>query len=75
VYASRPWLSGVSYWALNEFRVRPGWEGGNPRPAPPVHQKGLLTYTTRERKPAWEVTRRWYTGEVPGAPAPSPAPQ
>ena len=30
----------------NEFRVRPAWEGGNPRPQPPVHQKGLLAYGT-----------------------------
>ena len=41
-YASKGWLSGALYWALNEFKVRPGWEGGNPRPNPPVHQKGLL---------------------------------
>ena len=39
---TKPWLSGAIYWALNEFRVRPGWEGGNPRPQPPLHQKGLL---------------------------------
>ena len=44
VYAQKPWLSGALYWALNEFRVRPGWEGGNPRPSPPLHQKGLLRY-------------------------------
>jgi beta-glucuronidase len=75
VFATTPWLSGASYWALNEFRVRPAWEGGNPRPLPPLHQKGLITYTARERKPAWEVARRWYTGEVPGTPAPSPPPR
>jgi beta-glucuronidase len=32
VFASKPWLSGALYWALNEFRVKPDWEGGNPRP-------------------------------------------
>jgi beta-glucuronidase len=40
------------YWALQEFRVRPGWEGGNPRPNPPIHEKGLLTFSG-EKKPAW----------------------
>ena len=40
-FATKPWLSGALYWALNEFRVRPGWDGGNPRPNPPIHQKGL----------------------------------
>jgi beta-glucuronidase len=72
VFATKPWLSGALYWALNEFRVRPLWAGGNPRPVPPVHQKGLLTYETRQRKPAWEDVHRWYSGQVPGAPAPVP---
>ena len=58
VFASKPWLSGAVYWALNEFRVKPDWEGGNPRPTPPIHQKGLLTYDTMSRKPAWADVRR-----------------
>jgi len=60
VYAQKSWLSGAVYWALNEFKVRPGWEGGNPRPNPPLHQKGVLRYGTFERKPAWEDLRRGY---------------
>ena len=59
---SKPWLSGAVYWALNEFRVKPDWEGGNPRPEPPVHQKGLLTYDTMSRKPAWADVQRFYSG-------------
>ena len=62
LFAQKPWLGGAIYWALNEFRVKPDWEGGNPRPEPPVHQKGLLTYDTRSRKPAWADGRRYYTG-------------
>jgi beta-glucuronidase len=60
VYATKPWLSGATYWALNEFRIHPGWEGGNPRPQPPIHQKGLLVYGSWQRKPAWNDVRRWY---------------
>jgi beta-glucuronidase len=60
VFAGKPWLSGAVYWALNEFRVKPDWEGGNPRPAPPVHQKGLLTYDTMARKPAWADVQRLF---------------
>ena len=52
VYATKPWLSGVIYWALQEFRVRPGWEGGNPRPTPPIHTKGLVTFDG-VKKPAY----------------------
>jgi beta-glucuronidase len=61
VYAKKRWLSGATYWALNEFRIHPAWEGGNPRPQPPIHQKGLLQYGTWQRKPAWNDVRRWYT--------------
>ena len=63
VYDSKDWLSGAVYWALNEFKVRPGWDGGNPRPTPPrsLHQKGLLRYGDLSRKPAWEDLRRGYT--------------
>jgi beta-glucuronidase len=61
VYASKPWLSGALYWAINEFRVRPAWDGGNPRPQPPVHQKGLTVYGSWAHKPAWADTQRWYS--------------
>jgi beta-glucuronidase len=59
-FATKPWLSGAIYWALNEFWVRPSWEGGNPRPQPPVFQKGLITYDG-VRKPAWADVQRWFT--------------
>lgn len=59
VFSTKPWLSGVLYWALNEFRVRPEWDGGNPFPAPPIHQKALLRYDGTP-KPAWTDVQRWY---------------
>jgi beta-glucuronidase len=56
----KTFLSGATYWALREFRVRPTWDGGNPRPEPPFHQKGLLTMTG-EKKPAWFDVQRIYS--------------
>jgi beta-glucuronidase len=61
VYATKPWLSGAIYWALQEFRVRPGWQGGNPRPDPPIHEKGLITLDWK-RKPAFFDVQRWFKG-------------
>jgi beta-glucuronidase len=61
VFASKPWLNGALYWTLNEFRVRPDWEGGNPRPLPPLHQKALIAYDGT-LKPAFADVQRWYTG-------------
>ncbi|MGH2840257.1 MAG: glycoside hydrolase family 2 protein [Solirubrobacteraceae bacterium] len=60
VYASKPWLSGALYWALQEFRVRPNWDGGNPRPEPPIHQKGVLRFDG-SKKPAWFDLQRSFT--------------
>jgi beta-galactosidase/beta-glucuronidase len=59
VHASKPWLSGSIYWALQEFRVRPNWDGGNPRPDPPIHEKGLLRYDGT-KKPAWFDVERLF---------------
>ena len=60
VYATKPCLSGASWWTLQEFHVRPDWQGGNPHPAPPLHQKGLLTLDF-QKKPAWDDVHRIYT--------------
>jgi beta-glucuronidase len=57
--ARKSYLSGATYWALQEFRVRPGWDGGNPRPNPPFHQKGLITMSG-ERKPAYFDLQRLF---------------
>lgn len=57
--AKHPWLSGATYWALQEFRVRPNWDGGNPRPNPPFHQKGIITLTG-EKKPAYFDIQRLF---------------
>jgi beta-glucuronidase len=61
VFATKPWLNGALYWTLNEFRVRPEWEGGNPRPTSPIHQKALITYDGQP-KPAFADVQRWYRG-------------
>jgi beta-glucuronidase len=57
IYAQKPWLSGAIYFALQEFRVRPDWDGGNPRPQPPIHQKGLVSFDG-VRKPAFFDVQR-----------------
>jgi len=59
VHASKPWLSGSIYWALQEFRVRPNWDGGNPRPNSPIHEKGLLRFDG-SKKPAWFDVQRLF---------------
>lgn len=59
IHNSKPWLSGSIYWALQEFRVRPNWDGGNPRPNSPIHEKGLLRFDG-SKKPAWFDVQRLF---------------
>jgi beta-glucuronidase len=61
VYATKPWLSGAIWWTLEEFAVRPNWEGGNPWPTSPIHQKGIVTMDG-VKKPAFADIQRIYTG-------------
>jgi beta-glucuronidase len=59
VYATKPWLTGAIWWALREFRVRPGWEGGNPRPNPPLHEKGLYTFGGQPKPVLGDIQRSY----------------
>ena len=59
VFAEKPFMSGALIWNLRDFRVKPGWAGGNPRPNPPVNEKGLVDDIGR-RKPSWNVVRDIY---------------
>ncbi|MFG2631751.1 glycoside hydrolase family 2 protein [Streptomyces sp. NPDC048473] len=50
----RKGLVGLMYWTSSEFAVSPAGGGGNPKPVPGFHNKGLLTYW-REPKLGWRV--------------------
>ena len=60
VFASKPWLSGSLYWAMQEFWVRPGWDGGNPFPAPPLFQKGLVSFAGVKKPTFAPVARAFH---------------
>jgi beta-glucuronidase len=44
---------------LMTFKARPGWNGGNPLPTPPFHDKGVFDYAGKP-KPAAGVVSRWF---------------
>ncbi len=54
VFATKPWLTGATYFTLQEFRVRPGWGGGNPWGSPPLHTKAVVRLDWSE-KPGFSV--------------------
>jgi beta-glucuronidase len=53
-----PFMSGAIYWTLQEFAVKPDWDGGAKRDVPRdgIHNKGLMTYSGK-LKPAWAVAQ------------------
>jgi len=70
LYAAKPFLSGAVYWTLQEYRVAPNWNGGNPYPVPPLGTKGLVSYTGVP-KPAYAVAQQGFRSTVQAGP-PSP---
>ncbi len=59
VFDTKPWLAGAIYWTIQEFRVRPYWDGGNPYPNPPIHEKGIVAFDGT-KKPAFADVRELY---------------
>jgi beta-glucuronidase len=64
VFAPRPFISGALVWNLRDFRVKPGWAGGNPQPGPPLNAKGLVDDQGR-KKPAFDAVRRIFRATGP----------
>jgi len=62
VFAQKPFLNGALVWILRDFRVKPGYDGGNPVPRPPYNTKGLVD-DTGVRKPAFDEVKRLFRGE------------
>jgi beta-glucuronidase len=62
VYAQKPYINGALVWILRDFRVKPGYDGGNPQPVPPYNSKGLLD-AAGNRKPAFDTVRQLFRGK------------
>ena len=59
VYDAKPFINGAIVWILRDFRVQPGWKGGNPKPEPPWNHKGLADREGRPKPAFAEVARRF----------------
>jgi beta-glucuronidase len=57
VFAQKDYLNGALVWILRDFRVKPNYDGGNPRPNPPVNYKGLVDDSGR-RKPGFSIVQQ-----------------
>jgi len=67
VFATKPWLSGAMYFALQNYVAFPQYSGGDPRPDAPYNQKGLVDFSGNP-KPAWSVVSQIYRSTVQIAP-------
>jgi len=67
VFATKPWLSGAIYFALQNYVAFPTYSGGDPRPDPPFNQKGVVDFNGNF-KPSWSVMAQIYHSTVQIAP-------
>ena len=74
VFASKPWLSGAIWFALQDFAAKPGWTGGDPRGTPPFVQKGMFD-AGGNVKPGFSMLSAIYHSTVQIAPARDCAPR
>jgi beta-glucuronidase len=63
VFAEKPYLNGALVWILRDFRVKPGYDGGNPQPQAPYNQKGLVD-ASGAPKPSFESVARLFRKEA-----------
>jgi len=70
VFDSKPWLSGAVWFTLREFLVRPGWDGGNPIPNPPFHQKAVISYDGTAKPAYYDLQAAYRATQQYPAPAP-----
>jgi beta-glucuronidase len=59
VFAQKPFLNGALVWILRDFKVKPGYDGGNPVPTPPYNAKGLVD-AGGSKKPAFDTARKLF---------------
>jgi beta-glucuronidase len=59
VFAQKPYLNGALVWILRDFKVKPGYDGGNPVPTPPYNAKGLVD-AGGTKKPSFDTARKLF---------------
>ncbi len=69
VFASKPYVSGAMWFALQDFAARPGWSGGDPFPHPPFVEKGEIDLQGNPVQPLFSTIQSIYTATVQIAPA------
>ncbi len=73
VFASKPYLAGAMWFALQTFAARPGWTGGDPLGDPPWVQKGEIDQFGNPT-PIFPVISAIYHSTVQIGPLSAPAP-
>jgi beta-glucuronidase len=68
VFASKPYVSGAMWFALQSFAARPGWGGGDPFPNPPFVEKGQIDLNGNPVQPLFSTIQSIYTSTVQIAP-------
>jgi beta-glucuronidase len=63
VFATKSWLSGAMYFALQNYAAYPGYAGGDPLSVPPFNEKGVIDFQGNS-KPSASVISSIYHSTV-----------
>jgi beta-glucuronidase len=72
VFASKPYISGAMWFAMQTFAAHPGWGGGDPFPSPPFVQKGEIDLDGNPVQPLFSTIQSIYTSTVQVSPTVTP---
>ena len=73
VFASKPYVAGAMWFALQDFAARPGWSGGDPFPHPPFVEKGEIDLQGNPVQPLFSTIESIYTSTEQIGPVAAPA--
>ncbi|MDQ6804815.1 MAG: hypothetical protein M3065_07565, partial [Actinomycetota bacterium] len=67
VFATKPWLSGVMYFALQNYVAYPGYIGGDPLSNQPFNEKGIVDFQGNPKPAAPTISSIYHSTVQVGA--------
>jgi beta-glucuronidase len=67
VFATKPWLSGVMYFALQNYVAYPGYVGGDPLSNQPYNEKGVIDFQGNPKPAAATISSVYHATVQVGA--------
>jgi beta-glucuronidase len=61
VFATKPWLSGATYFTVQNYVAYPGYSGGDPLSNPPFNEKGVIDFQGAPKPGAATISQIYHS--------------